>query len=54
MTSNFNVKVGAGFSERSIFLNLPLQSFFSPQGAEISTQCTLKAFLLPQRPNVTR
>ena len=48
------MKVGAGFSERSIFLNLPLQSFLSPQGAEISTQYNLKALLSPQRPNVTR
>ena len=28
--------------------------FFLPQRAEISPQCTLKAFLSPQRPNVTR
>ena len=44
-----------GYLQRAIHnLNLRLQSFLLPQRAEISTQCTLKAFLSPQRPNVTR
>ena len=44
-----------GYFQRAIhILNLRLQSFLLPQRAEISTQCTLKAFLSPQRPNVTR
>ena len=44
-----------GYLQRAIhILNLRLQSFLLPQRAEISAQCTLKAFLSPQRPNVTR
>ena len=43
---------------RSIFWIYDCKVFFYlgvlPQRAEISTQCTLKAFLSPQRANVTR
>ena len=39
-----------GYLQRAIhILNLRLQSFLLPQRAEISTQCTLKAFLSSQR-----